>query len=66
MNHSTAYNPITDLTGILTRAPVGYRIVVLDGERIIEKHTCPDLESGQKMLKQLLEPKNMKRLITKL
>jgi hypothetical protein len=58
MNHpSTAYNPITDLTGVLSRTLEGYRVVVLDGERVISRHTCPDLESGRAMLETVIQPR---------
>lgn len=51
-----AYNPITDLTAILSRTLEGYRIVVLDGERVISVNPCPDRESGQEMLEQVIQP----------
>jgi len=58
MNHpSTAYNPITDLTGVLSRTLEGYRVVVLDGERVISRHQCPDRESGRAMLTELIKPR---------
>ena len=59
MNHpSTAYNPITDLTGILLyRVSLGYQVTVLDHERVISRHTCPDLESGQEMLETVIQPR---------
>ena len=52
-----AYNPITDLTAILFRSLDGYRITVLDGDRVISRHTCPDRESGQEMLETVIQPK---------
>ena len=52
-----AYNPITDLTAILFRSLDGYRITVLDGDRVISRHTCPDRESGQEMLETVIEPR---------